>query len=151
MTGIWASCCSLWKNWGQGKMADILQMTFSNAFSSMKKWLYLIKISLKFVPSDPIQNKPTLVQIMAWVEQGQAIIWINDDIDYWCLVYWCLYLSLGFHKFINDVKQFFRGKHERISVFHIKESIFQLLSLMLQPPGLEERRMKLVLLIYELS
>ena len=39
----------------------------------MFKWIFLnengkipIKISLKFVPRSPIDNKPALVQIMAW-------------------------------------------------------------------------------------
>ena len=34
-----------------------------------------IKISLKFVPRGPINNIPSMVQIMAW---RQAIIWTND-------------------------------------------------------------------------
>ena len=34
-----------------------------------------IKISLKFVPKDPINNIPALVQIMDW---WQAIVWTND-------------------------------------------------------------------------
>ena len=38
-----------------------------------------IKISLKFVPKDPINNIPALVQIMAWApSRRQAIIWTND-------------------------------------------------------------------------
>ena len=47
----------------------------------------LIEMSLKFVPSSPINNKPTLFQILAW---HRTIIWIND-----CPVYWCKYASLG--------------------------------------------------------
>ena len=43
--------------WGPSKMDAILK-TFSNAFS--------IKISLKLFPKGPINNIPTLVQIMAW-------------------------------------------------------------------------------------
>ena len=46
-------------HWGRDKMAAFFQTTFSNAFS-------LIKISLKFVPTCPINNIPGLVQIMAW-------------------------------------------------------------------------------------
>ena len=41
------------------------------------KWLFLneiiwisIKVSLKFVPRDPINNNPALVQIMAWRRPG---------------------------------------------------------------------------------
>ena len=46
-----------------GKMATILQTTFSNAFSwSMNENVpILIKISLKFVPKDPIYNNQALV------------------------------------------------------------------------------------------
>ena len=35
-----------------------------------------IKISLKFIPKVPVNNIPTLVQVMAWRRPG--IIWIND-------------------------------------------------------------------------
>ena len=56
------------------KMAAISQMTDSNVFSWMKcVYFILIKISLKCVSID---NKPALVQIMAW---QQAIIWTNAD------------------------------------------------------------------------
>ena len=40
---------------------DIFRCFFLN-----EKFCILIKISLKFVPKDPIENNPTLVQIMAW-------------------------------------------------------------------------------------
>ena len=58
-----AILCSL-THWGRDEMDDILQTTFSNVFSSMK--MFLIKISLKFVPKGPINNIPALIQIMAW-------------------------------------------------------------------------------------
>ena len=35
-----------------------------------------VKISLKYVPKSPINNIPTLVQIMP--DRRQAIIWTND-------------------------------------------------------------------------
>ena len=38
--------------WGLDKMADILQMTFWNAFS----WMEITKVSLKFVPRHPIDK-----------------------------------------------------------------------------------------------
>ena len=41
-------------------MAAIWQMIFSDAFSRIKFYI-LIKISLKFVPKGPIDNKPALV------------------------------------------------------------------------------------------
>ena len=41
------------------KMAAISQTVFPDAFSWMKSF-FLIKISLKFVPKDPINNNPAL-------------------------------------------------------------------------------------------
>ena len=55
-------------------MADILQMTFSNAFTSKKfifdiankdKFCILIQIWLKYIPKGPIDNKLALAQVMA--------------------------------------------------------------------------------------
>ena len=38
------------------------------------------QISLKFVPKGPVDNKPALVQIMAWLANSrQAIVWKNAD------------------------------------------------------------------------
>ena len=40
----------------------------------------LIQISLEFVSKGPIDNKPALVQIMAWLANSrQAIVWNNAD------------------------------------------------------------------------
>ena len=50
-------------------MAAILQVMFWNAFFLSENVCISIKISLKFVPRDPINNIPALVQhvqIMAW-------------------------------------------------------------------------------------
>ena len=50
---------------------DILQTTFSNVFSiTWRCVLISIKISLKFIPKDAINNIPALVQLMAWGWQG---------------------------------------------------------------------------------
>ena len=51
-------------------MAPIIQTTFWNAFSAMKMYEFLIKISLKFVPRCPINNIPSLGEIMAWRRPG---------------------------------------------------------------------------------
>ena len=59
---------------------------------------FSIEISLKFVPNDPINNIPALVQMMAW---QQAIIWTNDGI-----VYWHLYASLGLNEYMFSPKWF---------------------------------------------
>ena len=40
---------------------DILKCTFINEETSI-----LIETLLKFVPMDPIENKLTLIQVMAW-------------------------------------------------------------------------------------
>ena len=42
-------------------MAAISQTIFSDAFSSMKSFFIVIKISLKFVPKGPIDNKLQMV------------------------------------------------------------------------------------------
>ena len=47
-------------------MDAISQTTFSNAFSWTKMFEFRLKNSLKFVPKGPINNIPTMVQIMAW-------------------------------------------------------------------------------------
>ena len=49
------------------------------------KWIFLtanvsdlIKISLKFVPKGPIENKPALVQVIT------AIAWTSIEQEVWC-------------------------------------------------------------------
>ena len=44
---------------------DIFEYTFLNVNDRIP-----IQISLKFIPKSPIDNKPTLVQIMAWLRTG---------------------------------------------------------------------------------
>ena len=51
-------------------MAANSQTIFSDAFSLIKKFCISIKISLKFVSKGPIDNKPALVQVMAWRQIG---------------------------------------------------------------------------------
>ena len=55
---------SPWKN-GRHFTDDIFKWIFMNemVFS-------LIQISQKFVPNSPIDNKPSLVQVMAWHRTG---------------------------------------------------------------------------------
>ena len=52
------------------KMATIWQKIFSEAFTWMKSFCILIKISLKFLPKGPIDNNTALVEIMAWRQIG---------------------------------------------------------------------------------
>ena len=56
-------------HWGQDKMVSIFLTTFSNAFSWMKMYISVM-ISLEFVLKGPINNIPTLVQIMALHHPG---------------------------------------------------------------------------------
>ena len=65
----WPHWCLL-THWGRDKMAAISQTTHLNVFSWMKMLRVSIKISLKFVPKGPINNCPSLVQIMAWRRPG---------------------------------------------------------------------------------
>ena len=52
-------------HWGRDKLADI----FTRIFFNENVWIS-IKILLKFVPKGPINNIPSLVQIMAWCRPG---------------------------------------------------------------------------------
>ena len=72
--------CSALTHWGRDKLAAIFQMTFSNMiiclvffFLNENVWIS-IKISLKFVPKDAIENIPALVQIMAWRRPGDKLL-----------------------------------------------------------------------------
>ena len=57
-------------HWGRDKMDAISQTTPSSAFSWMKIFEFRIKFQWSFVPKCPINNKPALVQIMAWCRPG---------------------------------------------------------------------------------
>ena len=57
-------------HWGRDKMAAVFLMAFLNAFSSIKIYYFLIKISLEFVPKGSINNIPAMIQIMAWRRPG---------------------------------------------------------------------------------
>ena len=66
-------------HWGLNIMAAILQ----NTFSSSLFWMKLVNCSLIKCHwhSVLIDNKPTLVQVIAW---WQAIIWTSYDTIHWC-------------------------------------------------------------------
>ena len=49
----------------------------ANLADDIFKWIFVnekvcisIRISLKFIPRDPIDNRPALVQVMAWRRTG---------------------------------------------------------------------------------
>ena len=51
-------------------MADILADDIFKCIFLNENDRILIQISLKFVPRGPINNKPALVQVMAWCRTG---------------------------------------------------------------------------------
>ena len=56
-------------HWNRAKIDAILQTTFSNGFSWMK--MYEFRLTFHWSgPRGPINNIPTLVQIMAWRRPG---------------------------------------------------------------------------------
>ena len=56
-------------------------------------WI-VIKISFKFVPKDPINNIPALIQVMAWHQSG------NKPLSEPMMeIYWCIYESLSLNEF----------------------------------------------------
>ena len=74
---------------GRHFVDDIFKLIFSHEICCI-----LIHISLKFILTGPISEKPTLVQMLP-VHQ-KAIIWTNDG-----AVYWCFSASLGLNELIQ--------------------------------------------------
>ena len=52
------------------KMADILSDDILNCIFLHKNERIPIQISLTYVPRSPVDNKPALVQVMAWRQTG---------------------------------------------------------------------------------
>ena len=81
----------VWKvltHWGRYKMAGIFQTTFSDQFS----WIKIsIKIAPTFVPKRPINNIPSLVQIIACHRPGNYL-------KHRWSVCWRIYASLGLNE-----------------------------------------------------
>ena len=75
-------------HWGRDKIATILQLTFSNACSWMKNVWISIMISLQFVPFGPIDDIPTLVQIIAWRQPGDKPL--SEPIMFRLLMHICV-------------------------------------------------------------
>ena len=75
------------------QMADVSQMTFSNAFSWMKMYWFL----LRFHWSVFLRVQLTIFQhwVRLWLGDGQAT---SHYLEQWWLVYWCIYESLGLNK-----------------------------------------------------
>ena len=85
--------------------------TFKRIFLNENVWIP-IEISLKFVPKGPINNIPTLFQIMAWRRPGDKPLsetMMVSSLTHICVTrpqwvnHWtCLYTYLLFYLFRND-------------------------------------------------
>ena len=62
-------------------MVGILQMTFSNAFTWQKIYVFWLKFCQCF-PKGPVYNKSALVKVKVW-QHANAITWFNDHPVYW--------------------------------------------------------------------
>ena len=84
---------------------DILICIFVNEMLQI-----LIKNSLKFVPTDAVDNKPTLVKIMAWRRRGE-----NSLSELILTIHWRIYAALGGDELktssIARVQQLFPGQY----------------------------------------
>ena len=81
------------KQSGRHSPEDIFKYIFLNE----NVWISLT-ISLEFVPKVLISNIPALVQITARHQPGDM------PLSERCLVYWCIYASLGLNGLTNGVK-----------------------------------------------
>ena len=75
--------------WGSTEKADIWRTTFTKVFFFSMKSLNFYSISLNLVLKAPIDNKSTMVKIMAWCQKG------NKPFVQPIIVYWRIYASLG--------------------------------------------------------
>ena len=84
---------------GRDKMATISQMTFSVAFS----WMKIYKFWLKFHWSLFLGFKSTIFQhwFRSWLGADQVT---SHYLNQWCLVYWCIYASLGLNELVDPLK-----------------------------------------------
>ena len=69
---------------------------FKCIFVNKNAWI-LIKISLKFVPLDPINNIPSLVQIMAWCRPG------NKSLSEPMMVSLMAHICIAWHQWVNTL------------------------------------------------
>ena len=85
-------------HWGQDKMAAIFQKTFSNAFSWMKMYKFLLKFHWSVFPG--VQLAIFHHWFRQWLGANQVTI---HYLNQWWLVYWCIYASLC----LNELTKFF--------------------------------------------
>ena len=84
---------------------------FKCIFVTENFWIS-ITISLKFVPKGPINNSPTLVQIMAWRRPGAKPFSEPMMVDYWRI-----YASLGLNDLSRGTCPLHRNKYGIFSLF----------------------------------
>ena len=79
-------------------MASIFQMTFSNAFSSMKMYTFPLRFHWSLFPRIQLTTSSIGSDNGLAPYRWQAIIWTNGGI-----VYWCIYVSLG----LNELRSWY--------------------------------------------
>ena len=94
------------------KMAAILADNFKCIFLNENHRIP-IRISLKFVPKSPIDNKQALVQVMAWRRTGD-ITWTNAD-----PIHWRIYAALGWDELIYSTSTW-RSRNDKLSQYYVK-------------------------------
>ena len=87
-------------HWGRDKMVVLFQTTFLNGFSSMKMYRFRLRFHWSLFPRAQI----TIFQhwLRYWLGAGQAT---SHYMNHWWLVYWRIYVSLGFNEFSEYVAQ----------------------------------------------
>ena len=67
-------CPIVLTHWGLNEMADVWEITLSNAYSLIKKGWISIKISPKFLAEGMIGNKSVLSHVMAWCHTSGELL-----------------------------------------------------------------------------
>ena len=89
-------------HWGQDKMTVILKTTLSNPFTF--SWIKIVVFGYKFrwkLFKGPINNMPSLVQIMAWCWTGDKPLSPPNH----GLVYWLMHISFNQYQQHNKIKE----------------------------------------------
>ena len=105
--------CQKLTYWGWGKMAAILQTTFSSAIS----WMKMFEFRLKFHWSLFLRDQLTISQhwFRKWLSADQVI---SHYLNQWWSVYWRIYASLGRNELLGKFHLTITGPivHEGMSV-----------------------------------
>ena len=115
---------TLWlTHWGWDKMTAILQMTFLKCIFLNENVSIFIKIALKFMPKVPINNIPTLFQIMPWHRAG------NKPLSEPMMVSLLMHISVGRSQWIITYVGC-EGKISWLTLNYVPYSHFKLWSYM---------------------